>query len=304
MFMYSARIGRGKKPTGGTGGEDPGGEVAPPSDIPLTWDDARFTSNTQETTYRTYDNPLSTSQTFTNKDWDSRPNMWVPLASRDPENDPLGNQFLQCDFSSGMQVVCNQCRAFWREGFRVNGNGPNANLTVNECYLQMVGVIYSSGVSPEDHADGVQTFSNDVTVEINNSMIRTCDDARAAELIEPPPNADIDGYGTDAFRWADNTNGNIIFNNVIIYGDGRGLSIHADTGTTTVDFTNVFFVDEDPTTSAPDAGTGLPGARTHARINMSEPGGNLVIANWTNVRLATIVDGVLIPGDLIPAPAV
>jgi hypothetical protein len=230
--------------------------------------------------------------------------MWVPLASRDPENDPLGNQFLQCDFGSGMQVVCNQCRAFWREGFRVNGSGPNAKLTVNECYIQMVGVIYSSGLNPEDHADGVQTFCENVTVEVTNSMFRTCDDARAAELIEPPPNADIDGYGTDAFRWADNSSGAVIFNNVIIYGDGRGLSIHADTGTTTIDFTDVFFVDEDPTTSAPDAGSGQPGARAHARINISEQGGNMIISNWTNVRLATIVDGVLIPGDLIPAPAV
>jgi hypothetical protein len=274
------------------------------SEIPLTFDDARFATNTEETTYRTYNNPLSISQTFTNKDWDSRPNMWVPLASRDPENDPLGNQFLQCDFGSGMQVVCNQCRAFWREGFRVNGSGPNAKLTVNECYIQMVGVIYSSGVSPEDHADGVQAFCENVTVEVTNSMFRTCDDARAAELIEPPPNADIDGYGTDAFRWADLSSGTIIFNNVIIYGDGRGVNIWADTGTTTIDFENVYFVDEDPTVSKPDAGSGQPGARQHARLAIGENGGTIVISNWTNVRLATIVGGEIIPGDIIPEPVV
>jgi hypothetical protein len=168
----------------------------------------------------------------------------------------------------------------------------------------MVGVIYSSGVSPEDHADGVQAFCENVTVEVTNSMFRTCDDARAAELIEPPPNADIDGYGTDAFRWADLSSGTIIFNNVIIYGDGRGVNIWADTGTTTIDFENVYFVDEDPTVSKPDAGSGQPGARQHARLAIGENGGTIVISNWTNVRLATIVGGEIIPGDIIPEPVV
>jgi hypothetical protein len=34
----------------------------------------------------------------------------------------------------------------------------------------------------------------------------------------------------------------------------------------------------------------------------AEPGGTLNITHWENVRDATIVDGVLVPGDLIEEP--
>lgn len=290
MFIFSPFVGRGPKLAGG-----------PPvtaSVIPLSFDDDRFDTNAEEATYRTYnqDNWLEIPQTFTNKDWDSRPTMWE--ANPNPQADPLGNECIRINFSSGMNVVCNKCRVFWREGWRVAGAGPDAKLTFNECYTQVIGIIHP--ITAEDHPDGLQADGpGDVTIEANNSVFHSVDDAKSAELLEPPASGGVVACGSDAFRWADNSYGTIKFRNVIIRGNGRGCSIYADQLTTNIDWENVYFIDEDATATLPS------GSRAYYRAAIGQRNAGVInIVNWTNVRYATIVGGEIVPGDLIPEPVI
>lgn len=281
MFTFSPLIGRGVVTIEG------GSSPPVTSEIPLSFEDSRFATNSPESTYFTYTNPLSTSHTFSNKDWDSRPTMWV--SDPDPDADSLGNECVRLNFSSGMDVIANQCRVFWREGWRVSGEGP-ASLTLNECYSQVLGIIHP--ITNEDHPDGLQNFgAGDVTITANKCVFRSCDDATSATQIEPPVSGGVTACGSDAFRWADNAYGTLIFNNVVIQGGGRGVSVYADQLTTTIEFENVYFVDD------------YPGSWNFYRLAIGKRNtGTIVIGKWINVREATIVDGELIPGDDLPSP--
>jgi hypothetical protein len=79
---------------------------------------------------------------------------------------------------------------------------------------------------------------------------------------------------------------------VLIHGGGgRGIAIYAHTGRTIrISFENVFLV------PSPDGWTyydyDIRGAT----------GGTLIVDKWVNVRAATIVDGVIVPGASLPSP--
>ncbi|WP_139372872.1 hypothetical protein [Nitrobacter vulgaris] len=77
--------------------------------------------------------------------------------------------------------------------------------------------------------------------------------------------------------------------NVLIHGGGRGMAIYADTGTTHISFENVFFVPS-------------PDGWKFFDYDIRATGGTLIVDKWVNVRAATIVDGVIVPGASLPSP--
>ncbi|MBR0717982.1 hypothetical protein JQ632_29030 [Bradyrhizobium liaoningense] len=88
---------------------------------------------------------------------------------------------------------------------------------------------------------------------------------------------------------ADGYSGTFTFNNVVFEGGPFGLRIAADAGAGHDDylaFKDVYFV----------------GPFAYGALWLEEVNANIHITQWENVRYATIVNGQLIPGDLIPAP--
>jgi hypothetical protein len=159
------------------------------------------------------------------------------------------------------------CRVNSRECVRIN----QGNLTIDSCYFE------STGVEP-DHADTLQAYSPGArggTVTITNSHIRAHNTAATA------------GYFT-----ADNWGGTIVLNNVIFQGGPYGFRCHADGGAhINISFNNVFFI----------SGSFGDGS-DNFRFLIGDNGGTHTITAWNNVRNATIVNGVLVPGSLIPSP--
>lgn len=261
MFAMSAFHGRGVRVVGGGGG---GGEGA---NIPLSWDDARFSSNTAETTYVGFGAPVTTTTTFDNKDWDGRPSLTD------------GDECVRFSGSTVRTLTANQCRSFWREGFR--GSGTNGTINYNECFMSVI------GDDPLDHPDGMQNFGGtNFAVNATDTCFRPYSDTEAKAL------RGSQATGSDGFRWADFAEGAVTFSNVLFLGGGRALTIVADSGTTTIDFENVYFVE------LSDGYT--PSAHYFYRLGAN--GGTFTVNNWTNVCKATIVDGVIIPGEAIASP--
>lgn len=155
------------------------------------------------------------------------------------------------------------CRVNSRECVRVTDN----NVTITNCYLESTGV-------GSDHADTIQAYSpgaNGGTVRVTNTHIRAHTTAATA------------GYWT-----ADSWSGTIVLDNVIIQGGPYGFRAHPDPGChINFNFNNVFFV-------------GPFGAAAYLIRDIGS--GTHTIQQWNNVRNATIVNGVLVPGSLIPSP--
>lgn len=158
----------------------------------------------------------------------------------------------------------NKVRISSREAVRC----VSGNLNLNSVWVEAKGV---SG----DHADGLQCYSPGSTGvnTIKNTTFRAYNDNATA------------GYFS-----ADNWKGSHVFENVLFWGGPFGLRVTYDGGTA-VSLKNVYFVKGsfmyDAFLFDPDsAGSGR----------------HVPILQWDNVRWATIVNGQLVLGDLIPKP--
>jgi hypothetical protein len=149
------------------------------------------------------------------------------------------------------------------EAVRVGGSGT---VSINNSYLEALG-------SGADHADVIQAYSpgSRGTISVTNSSIVAHNTAATAGLFV-----------------ADNWTGNINLNNVVFNGGPYGLRVHPDVGgDNIITANNVYFV----------------GPFGYGAILMSDVGGHKnIVTQWNNVRNATIVNGVLVPGSLMSCP--
>lgn len=156
------------------------------------------------------------------------------------------------------------CRVDSNECVRVTGN-----LSIDHCYLEATG-------EGEAHADTIQIYSpgeRGGTLSVKNTCIRAHNTAATAGIFV-----------------ADNWGGNLILEDVVFHGGPFGLRCQAGTdagASLNVSLKNVYFV----------------GPFGFQPFGLEEYGdGTITIDQWENVRHATIVDGELIPGELIPQP--
>lgn len=158
---------------------------------------------------------------------------------------------------------------FSLSGVRINSEegvriASGGNINISNSYIETTGL---SG----DHADGIQAYDPGGVgnVTVTNTAI-----------------VSHDQNATAGFWSADNYSGTFTFNNVMFEGGPYGLRIAADTGNDYVALKDVYFV-------GPFAG---------GPLLFQEAGGSIHITQWDNVRYATIVNGQLVPGALIPPP--
>ncbi|MGY3604052.1 MULTISPECIES: Ig-like domain-containing protein [unclassified Bradyrhizobium] len=152
-----------------------------------------------------------------------------------------------------------------REGVRIGGSG---DVTINDSYLQSAGV-------GSDHADTIQTYvggggKGNVTIT-NSTVVASLSSQNSGMFV-------ADGYY-----------GTFTFNNVVFEGGPVGLKIYADAGAGHDDYvalSNVYFV----------------GPFQYDPFLFKEVSAKIHITQWDNVRYASIVNGQLVPGDLIPPP--
>ena len=150
------------------------------------------------------------------------------------------------------------------EGVRIGGSG---NITISNSYIETTGLA-------GDHADGIQAYDPGGTgnVTITNTTI-----------------VSHDSNATSGMFIADGYSGTFTFNNVVFEGGPYALRIAADAGAGHDDYvslTNVYFV----------------GPFEYGAFLFQEVNANIHITQWNNVRYATIVNGVLVPGALIADP--
>lgn len=181
----------------------------------------------------------------------------------------------QCWTWLGGNLNMNQCRVDWREGPRLAG--ASGTFHVDQCYINCVG-------KGTDHADAFQGF-----VQTGGTFLLTNSHIRAYT-----PQEGLDKYGagtvgSTCFFWADASQGLIQVQNTIIHGGDRMFTVNADAGTTThINFDHVYFVVE----------PGYP----ETWLFSATTGGTLVVDQWNEVRQASIVNGVIVPGTPIASP--
>lgn len=159
-------------------------------------------------------------------------------------------------------ATLNNVRINSNEGLRIGGSG---NININNSYIETTGL-------PGDHADGIQAYSpgDSGNVTITNTTI-----------------VSHDQNATSGMFIADQYSGTFTFNNVVFEGGPFGLRIANDsTHDDYVSLSNVYFV----------------GPFMYDPLLFQEVTSKIHITEWNNVRYATIVNGVLVPGALIPAP--
>ncbi len=240
--------------------------------IPLAMNDPRFASNTAGPS-----GPFATGSQI-NKDWINSPSY------------NSGDQPWEWTGNGNQTFTLSKCRVDWREGPRISsGSTPTPTLRIDECFFHSVGRDVNPGTGTEDHADCLQAFSRGGRglLWVTNSCFRSYSDPEASAVYG---NSYI---GSAGIFWADDFQGEVRLDNVVIMGGGRGIAIYADVGTTRINFNNVYFIEKLP------GGWGSPGFEYDIRAT----GGSLVVDNWTNVRRATI-DGAgnIVPGVLLPSP--
>src|ERR1700676_3477188 len=162
-------------------------------------------------------------------------------------------------------ATLNDVRINSDEGVRIGGSG---NINISNSYITTTGL-------PGDHADSIQTYVGGGgigNVTITNSTIVASTSAQNSGM-----------FVADGFY------GTFTFNNVVFEGGPVGLKIYADAGAGHDDYVslnNVYFV----------------GPFQYDAFLFNEVNANIHITQWNNVRYATIVNGVLVPGALIPSP--
>lgn len=243
--------------------------------IPLAFNDARFAANTAGSTAN-----VSATTTYANKTWDDS-----PLYNTPPDWDS------EAPFNwtgSGTTFNLSLSRMKWREGFRASCDA-GAVLNMSECYIECVGRdMQAFGATRPDHTDCFQVYSpgGSGIVNISKTCFRTYTDQEALALYGG------NFIGGAGLLWADDFQGQLNLTDVVFWGGRTGIELYADVGITTIRFNNVYFVPSaQPWAGGDDIIMGVPGTTA-----------SLVIAEWNNVREATIVNGVLIPGALIAEP--
>jgi hypothetical protein len=159
-------------------------------------------------------------------------------------------------------ATLNEVRINSDEGVRIGGSG---NITISNSYIETTGLA-------GDHADGIQAYApgGSGNVTITNTTI-----------------VSHDQNATSGMFIADQYSGTFTFNNVVFEGGPYGLRIADDAGVDDyVSLNNVYFV----------------GPFEYGAVLLQEVTANIHITAWNNVRYATIVNGVLVPGALIPPP--
>ena len=149
-----------------------------------------------------------------------------------------------------------------REGVRLGGSG---NVTISNAYIEATG---QSG----DHADSIQAYApgSSGTVTITDTTIVAHSSNATAGMF-------VADYYTGTFN----------FDNVVFYGGPYGLRICNDgPGEDYVSLKDVYFV----------------GPFNYGAVLFQEVNAPIHITQWENVRYATIENGVLVPGALIPPP--
>lgn len=156
------------------------------------------------------------------------------------------------------------CRVNSREAVRIASGGVH---TITGSYLEATG-------QGDDHADTIQAYSpgSRGTLKVSNTSIVAHNQAATAGLFI-----------------ADNWTGTIELTDVVFQGGPYGCRIHPDTGGDNIlKFRNVFFV----------------GPFGYGPYLFGNAGGHRNIFEvWDNVRHATIQNGELVPGNVIPKPA-
>ena len=140
--------------------------------------------------------------------------------------------------------------------------GGSGDVTISNSFIGVTG-------QQGDHADGIQAYSpgSSGTVTITNTTIAA--------------------HSAVGMFIADGYTGTFTLNNVIFDGGAFGLRIANDgPGQDYVSLTNVYFV----------------GPFDFGAILFQEVNAPIHITHWENVRYATIENGVLVPGALIPPP--
>lgn len=141
-----------------------------------------------------------------------------------------------------------------------------SKIIINNSYLECLG-------QGQDHADTIQAYSPGQI----GGLIKLTDTAVVANMVAV----------TAGMFVADKWGGNVELLRVMFKGGPYGLRVHADLGATiNLSMEDVFFVG--PFSAAP--------------LYINAPGGTLNITKWENVRNATIVNGVLVPGSFISRP--
>ncbi len=162
-------------------------------------------------------------------------------------------------------AIIQTCRVNSRECVRIGGSG---SFQIDNCYLEALGV-------GSDHADVIQAYSpgSRGTLRVSNTAIVTHGVAANVGLFI-----------------ADNWTGTIDLESVAFIGGGvnYGLRVHPDTGgDNIIKLKNVFFVP--PFRYAPYLFGNYGGRKNFIQL-------------WDNVCNATIVNGALVPGSVIPKP--
>lgn len=157
------------------------------------------------------------------------------------------------------------CRVNSRECVRIGGSGA---FLIDNCYLEALGVEL-------DHADVIQAYSpgSRGALKVSNTAIVTHGVAANVGLFI-----------------ADNWTGTLDLENVAFIGGGVnfGLRVHPDTGgDNIIRLKNVFFIP--PFRYAPYLFGNVGGRRN-------------IIELWENVRMGTIANGKLVPGQALPKP--
>lgn len=257
--------------TPGVGGTVVGGT------IPLAFNDSRFAANTPGSTA-----DVTATTTYANKTWDDS-----PLYNTPPDWDSEA----PFDWNgSGTTFNISKCRWKWREGFRA-GCDANAILNMSECYIECVGRDMTAFGAPRaDHSDCFQVYSvgGSGVLNVSKTCFRGYSDEEALALYGG------NFIGSAGLMYADDFQGQLNLTDVVFWGGTKAIELYADVGVTTLRFNNVYFV---PSAQVWPSAGGNP-------VIMAVPGAtaSLIIAEWNNVRAATIVNGVLVPGALIPEP--
>lgn len=208
----------------------------------------------------------------------------IPLTYNDPIFVGMTNTANDTWISSGTMSF----RSFPNDpvseaSIRCNNPGPilihHCRADSNEC-IRFAGT--SGGVTIEDswfyahdvdpaHADTMQCFGSGGDITIRRTYIKANNTAATA-----------------GFFCADGYDGTFTFENVIFDGGPYGLRVHSDGGPITLHLTNCYF---------------LTGSFGTAPYTITETGSQITIGTWSNVRFATIVGGVIVPGSLISPPS-
>ncbi|MEH2507275.1 hypothetical protein V1290_006086 [Bradyrhizobium sp. AZCC 1578] len=139
----------------------------------------------------------------------------------------------------------------------------DGDVTISNSYIETAGIA-------DDHADGIQAYAPGSTgnVTITNTTIVNPDNTAVGMFI------------------ADDYSGTFTFDNVVFQSGPFGLRIAADANDITVSLKDVYFV----------------GPFMFDDFLFEEVNADIHITRWENVRSATIVNGELVPGELIPPP--